>query len=443
MKNLAKKILIKIITNLARAILWQHKPYIIAVTGNLGKTTTKDSIVAVLKDKSVRGSAKSFNSDIGVPLTIINSTSPHSHIGKWLLVMMRGVITFFARDYPEYLVLEVGADRPNDIRNIVKWLKPDMVILTQFAAVPVHIENFQNDRELLITEKEYLALAATEILIYNGDDIDCQRIAKRALLNRSYLQKVSFGRGLHNTLILRDAGNSYDLHSAIGTIEYDHRLYKMSIDDTLGTASIIAAMPAVLAALYIETSLDTTIDDDTKIIEKALIKLNKIERQPGRMRPLYGIKNTLIIDDTYNSSPKALENGLETLRDIGIKYRRIVVLGDMKELGTRAASEHYRLGRMVPSSASILITYGTLAHDFARGAIDAGMKEGYVLECETLEDVVYELHQILKAGDIIYVKGSQSMRMEKVVKEILDKSHNPTVELARQDREWQEISVSH
>ena len=76
MKTFFKKILIKIITSLARAILWQHKPYIIAVTGNLGKTTTKDSIVAALSDKSVRGSAKSLNSDTGVPLTIIGSKSP-------------------------------------------------------------------------------------------------------------------------------------------------------------------------------------------------------------------------------------------------------------------------------------------------------------------------------------------------------------------------------
>ena len=432
MKTFFKKILIKIITSLARAILWQHKPYIIAVTGNLGKTTTKDSIVAALSDKSVRGSAKSLNSDTGVPLTIIGSKSPYSHIGKWILVIARGIITFFARDYPEYLVLEVGADKPDDIRDIVRWLRPEMVILTQFATVPVHIENFQNDRELLVTEKEYLALAATEILIYNGDDIDCQRIAKRASLNNNSLSKFSFGRGLHNTLILRDAGNSYDLHSAIGTIEYEHRLYKMTIDETLGVGAITSAMPAVLAAIY----TDTSSDNDAQIIEKSLIKLHKTERQQGRMRPLYGIKNTLIIDDTYNSSPKALENGLETLRDIGTKYRRIVVLGDMKELGERSVSEHYRVGRIVPSSASVLITYGTLAREFARGAIEAGMKEGYVMECETLDSVIHEIQQIIKTGDIIYIKGSQSMRMEKVVREILDKSHDPSIELARQEREW-------
>ena len=314
----------------------------------------------------------------------------------------------------------------------MRWLRPEMVILTQFATVPVHIENFQNDRELLVTEKEYLALAATEILIYNGDDIDCQRIAKRASLNNNSLSKFSFGRGLHNTLILRDAGNSYDLHSAIGTIEYDHRLYKMTIDETLGAGAITSAMPAVLAAIYTDTSSDS----DAQIIEKSLIKLHKTERQRGRMRPLYGIKNTLIIDDTYNSSPKALENGLETLRDIGTKYRRIVVLGDMKELGERSVSEHYRVGRIVPSSASVLITYGTLAREFARGAIEAGMKEGYVMECETLDSVIHEIQQIIKTGDIIYVKGSQSMRMEKVVREILDKSHDPSIELARQDKEW-------
>lgn len=438
MKKIIKKILIKLLILIAKAILWQHKPYIIAVTGNLGKTTTKDSIVAALSNRPVRGSAKSLNTDIGIPLTIIGANNPWSHVGKWILVIGKGIITFFAREYPEYLVLEVGADAPDDILSITKWLHPQIVVLTQFADVPVHIENFNNDRDLLIREKEYLAMAAEEMLIYNGDDIDCQNIAKRVGMADDKVHRVSFGRGIHNTLMLRDVGNSYDLHSVVGTVEYDHRLYKVKLEDTLGTAAVLATMPAILAAIYINGyECEYEYDDDLlNVIGDTIKMLNKTVRQPGRMRPLYGIKNTLIIDDTYNSSPKAVENGLETLRDISSKYRRIIVLGDMKELGDQSESEHYRIGRLIPTSGNVLVTLGHEAKHIASGARDAGMRDGWVLECDTIDDVISELINIILPGDIIYIKGSQSMRMEKVVQVMLSNEHDPSKALTRQDKEW-------
>ncbi len=436
MKKLLKKILVKIITWEARAILWQHKPYIIAITGNLGKTTTKDAVVAAISNYYVRGNEKSLNSDIGVPLTIIGSDNPWFSMYKWLRVIIKGVFVFFAKDYPEFLILEVGADNKGDIKEIVKWLRPEISILTQFAEVPVHVENFDNDRESLIKEKEYLALATSELLIYNGDDLDCQRIAKRATLSNDSLEKMSFGKGLHNALILRDVGNSYDLHSAVGSVEYDHRLYKISIENGLGHAVILSTMPAILTSIYISHKEDI---DTVNIVTDTIKRLSNMKRQPGRMSPLYGIGSSLIIDDTYNASPKAVENGLETLREIGAKYRRIVVLGDMKELGQRSEGEHYRIGRLMPGSANILITLGELSKHITRGAREAGLKDSFSIECDNREDVIRELKNIIKQGDIVYIKGSQSMRMEKIVKEILDKSHNAEEVLARQDKEWLKI----
>ena len=439
MKKIIKKILVKLLILIAKAILWQHKPYIIAITGNLGKTTTKDSMVSALSNLYVRGSAKSLNTDIGIPLTIIGSSNPWSHIGKWIWVLGKGVATFFAREYPEYLILEVGADMPGDILSISKWLRPQIVVVTQFADVPVHIENFNNDRDMVIREKEYLAMAAEEMLIYNGDDIDCQNIAKRVHMKNDRIHRVSFGRGIHNTLMLRDVGNSYDLHSVVGTVEYDHRLYKVELDDTLGVASVLAIMPAILTSIYINGYENEYEEDDDllNVIGDTIKRLNNTVRQPGRMHPLYGIRNTLIIDDTYNSSPKAVENGLETLRDISPKYRRIIVLGDMKELGNKSESEHYRIGRIIPSSGNVLITLGTEAKHIARGARDAGMRDGWVLVCDTFDEVISELESIIIPGDIIYIKGSQSMRMERVVHAILSDNHDPKAVLTRQDKEWQ------
>ena len=435
MKKIIKNILIKFLTLFARAILWQHKPYIIAVTGNLGKTTTKDSLISGLSNLYVRGSDKSLNTSIGIPLTIIGSDNPWNNVGKWIIVFFKAIKTFFTNDYPDYLILEVGADSMGDILSVTKWLKPQIVVLTQFAPVPVHIENFDNDRELLIREKEYLAMAAEEMLVYNGDDMDCQKIAKRVGMNNDKIIRVSFGKGIHNTLVLRDVGNSYDLHSVIGTVEYDHRLYRVELKDALGVAAVLAVMPAVLVSIYINSQEYE--DDIVHVIEDTINRLNQTIRQAGRMRPLFGINNTLIIDDTYNSSPKAVENGLATLREINPKYRRIIVLGDMKELGDKSTEEHYRIGRLVPASGNVLITLGEQAKNIGQGARDAGMREGWVLACESLDEVISEIHNIMGAGDIIYIKGSQSMRMEKIVKVLLSDEHNPKEVLVRQDKEWE------
>ena len=434
MKKIIKKILIKLLTLTARAILWQHKPYIIAVTGNLGKTTTKDSLVSGLSNLYVRGSDKSLNTSIGIPLTIIGSDNPWNNVGKWLMVFFKAIKTFFINDYPDYLILEVGADSMGDILSVTKWLRPQIVVITQFAPVPVHIENFDNDRELLIREKEYLAMAAEEMLVYNGDDMDCQKIAKRVGMNNDKIIRVSFGKGIHNTLVLRDIGNSYDLHSVVGTIEYDHRLYRVELKDALGVAAVLAVMPAILASIYINGQESE--DDIVYVVEDTINRLNQTIRQPGRMRPLFGVNNTLIIDDTYNSSPKAVENGLATLREINPKYRRIIVLGDMKELGDKSAEEHYRIGRLVPASGNVLITLGEQAKNIGQGAKDAGMREGWVLTCESLDEVISEIYSIMGAGDILYIKGSESMRMEKIVERLLSDEHNPKEVLVRQNKEW-------
>jgi UDP-N-acetylmuramoyl-tripeptide--D-alanyl-D-alanine ligase len=153
MRSIFKKIIISILTWEAKVILHKYKPTIIAVTGNVGKTGTKDAIAGVLnQNHHVRSSAKSFNSDFGVPLTILGLPTGWNSILSWILIVL---IVFeqiiFKEDYPEILVLEVGADRPGDIKKIAKWLHPDITVITQFQPVPVHVEFFK-DRQHLIDE---------------------------------------------------------------------------------------------------------------------------------------------------------------------------------------------------------------------------------------------------------------------------------------------------
>ena len=138
MKSFIKSLVITALTWEAKAVLARHKPYIIGVTGNLGKTTTKDAIYTVMKDHYyVRRSEKSMNSEFGVPLTILGEKSGWNNPLKWALIITRGFFVPFAKEYPTHLVLEIGADRPGDIKHITSWIHPDITVVTQFGQVPV------------------------------------------------------------------------------------------------------------------------------------------------------------------------------------------------------------------------------------------------------------------------------------------------------------------
>src|SRR3989338_1007594 len=154
MKNIFKKTVVWIITLQARAVLRKYKPKIVAVTGSVGKTSTKDSIYSVLsKGARVRKSEKSFNSEIGLPLTILGAPNAWNNPFRWLQNIIDGVFMLvFNAQYPEWLVLEVGADRPGDIRSLAKWLPVDVAVITLLPEMPVHVEFFDSP-DAVIEEK--------------------------------------------------------------------------------------------------------------------------------------------------------------------------------------------------------------------------------------------------------------------------------------------------
>jgi UDP-N-acetylmuramoyl-tripeptide--D-alanyl-D-alanine ligase len=160
MKNFFKKIVTFIIEAQARAILKKYRPTIIAVTGSVGKTSTKDAIYTVLERTGfVRKSDKSFNSEIGVPLTILGVPNGWSNPFIWLQNITHGLeLIFLKSDYPKTLIIEVGADHPGDIKRVASWLRPDIAVITTVSKIPVHVEFFPS-RKALLDEKLALARA--------------------------------------------------------------------------------------------------------------------------------------------------------------------------------------------------------------------------------------------------------------------------------------------
>ncbi|TSC67611.1 MAG: hypothetical protein CEO19_134 [Parcubacteria group bacterium Gr01-1014_73] len=423
-----------ILTLEARIALARFKPKIVAITGSVGKTSAKDAIAAVLAIKfSTRKSEKSFNSEIGAPLTILGLPNGWNNPMAWLVIMVSGALGLFRKKYPNWLVLEIGADRPGDIKKLADWLKPDVVVITRFAKVPVHVEFFASPRQV-IEEKMNLVRALKEdgVLILNGDDDDILE-AKDEVRRRTILygfSSTTLVRAL-NEKIIYDAetpvGMTFEINVSIYPIQNSEKTsLSVKITNVLGRQTIYAA----LAALAVAHSQNIDLSKAAKMMEN-------LTMPPGRMKILKGIKNSLIIDDSYNSSPVALEKALLTLKNLEKIGRKIAVLGDMLELGKYSADEHIKAGALAGDFVDLLVTVGKHAEGFAMGAETAGLAPEKIIRFENSHEAGKYLDSTITANDIILIKGSQGIRMERAVEEIMAEPENKEKLLVRQDEEWQ------
>ena len=208
-------------------------------------------------------------------------------------------------------------------------------------------------------------------------------------------------------------------------VEYLGNCLPVKIIGTLGMNNIYS----YLAALSVGISLGLN-------LVEAVENLSRFVTPRGRMSLIKGLKGSVIIDDTYNSSPVALTSALETLRDLKIKNRKIAIIGDMMELGKHTAEAHKEAGILAATACDILVTVGLRSRTLAESAIDAGLDEDSVLQFDSSEEAGLYIKNIIQERDTILVKGSQSTRMEKVVKEIMAEPEQASELLVRQDEEW-------
>lgn len=173
MKNLFKSLVAFNLSLLARMVVHRYRPRIVVVTGSVGKTSTKDAVAAVLARRFfVRKSEKSFNSEFGVPFTVLGVENPWSNPFAWFKVVKSAIaLLVLPNHYPNMLVLEIGADRPGDLARILRLATPDMVVVTRLPEIPVHVEAYPSPEA--VREEEFspaYALAADAPLIVPSDD---------------------------------------------------------------------------------------------------------------------------------------------------------------------------------------------------------------------------------------------------------------------------------
>jgi UDP-N-acetylmuramoyl-tripeptide--D-alanyl-D-alanine ligase len=154
------------------------------------------------------------------------------------------------------------------------------------------------------------------------------------------------------------------------------------------------------------------------------------------MHLIDGIKGSLIIDDTYNASPVATVEALHTLQTLEKATRKIAMLGDMMELGAHSAEAHKEIGILAAKSCDILVTVGVRSCRVAEAAMDSGMSEKNVYQFDSSVEAGVFIQNMITEGDVVLVKGSQSMRMEQAVKEIMAEPEQASGLLVRQEEEW-------
>lgn len=421
MKRIAKNIVASVLAVLARAVLAKHKPGIVMVTGSVGKTSTKDAVFAAVRDHYLsRASEKSYNSEFGVPLTIIGAKNPWNNPVRWLKVFQEALaLIMLPSHYPKLLVLEVGADSPGDLARILGIATPHVVVVTKLPELPVHVEFYASPQA--VREEEFApayALDAGSPLVISADDAYAREMAKSLPV-----RVMTYGFDEHAELHITDAKVLIEDGEPVGMearLIYQGATYPLIVRGALGRQQLYGPAAALAVALSMSIPL-----------EEALTSLEGYVPPPGRARILPGKDGSTLIDDSYNSSPAAAEEALGAMALLPAR-RRVAVLGDMMELGRYSKREHERVGAIAAGAVDVVVSVGVRAKAIAEAAEAAGAT---VHSFDTSREAADALPALIGEGDAVLIKGSQSVRTERIVEALL-RNPEDRKRLVRQDREW-------
>jgi len=351
---------------------WNRRRFqgaVIAVTGSVGKTTCRQMIHAVLKTR-LAGSAspKNFNNHIGVPLSMLQ-----------------------IQPSDDYAVLELGASHPGEIGALASLCAPKIGVITCIG--DAHLGNFGSQKAIAEAKAELLAAIGPEGHVVLGDDPWLHRVAQDC---RSPITWVGHGSGCD---LAAD-----EVRCGRGRLSFRVEDCEFNIP-VWGRHHLTSALAAVAVARHMGFAL-----------QEIAAALAQFESVPMRCEVME-VREATIINDAYNASPTSMQAALELVRDFDAAGRRIVVCGDMAELGDEAVLFHRRLGKQVVAIAGtdLLIACGQYARDVVAGARGAGMPPMHSIACRTPEEALPYLGQAINPGDVVLVKGSRVVAMERLI----------------------------
>lgn len=349
----------------------------VGVTGSVGKTTTVLACQSVLSEKF-----KTISTEPDL--------DPVLNIPKTLLKI---------RPKTQKVILEMGIEYPGEIEFYLSLVKPETAIITRIG--PAHTE-FLGNLEDISQEKGKLIEQLPEkgFAILNYDDP-----AVRKLVDKTKAEVIYFGTDPENCHVwagnirIKDFQTIFELNRGVERVEIRSNL--------LGVHQITPLLAAASVGISLNLPLTT--------IKKGL---EKVQPPEHRLQLLAGRNDSLIIDDTYNSSPMAVEEALDTLNRLPAR-RRIVVLGEMKELGLFSEKLHRQIGHLLYRNKVELVLLGTGDTKYMDEELrNLGFLEDRIFPNLQNPQIVSKLIRILSKGDIVLVKGSRLVRLDEVVKKI-------------------------
>lgn len=374
-----------ILKKLALPVIRRRRPKIIGVTGSVGKTSTKEAIFYLLNNSNayrgkVEKSYGGLNTEVGLPLSILGFHKATHGFGWCVLIAQawwRSWQLRSTKNYPKILVLEYAADKPGDIEYLTNIARPNIAVITEIG--PAHLLNFKTV-DNIAKEKIRLAqkLEADGIAVLNEDNKYLKEYATHI-----YFDKVWY------------KGNSWD-----------------------------SAKNAAKAVGKIMQLKDTEIEEI----------LHEFPGVAGRLQEFEGIKNSLIIDDSYNSNPLSCVRALNYLKKKTTKGKRVAILGDMRELGGSSAVEHKKIAKKILKSADLAILIGPDMEQYAAPILKNNNFKYYAFNNFTSakKTIIDNIEQ----DDVILVKGSQNTLFLERVVEMLLAHEEDTIRLCRRGNMW-------
>jgi len=386
----------------AKVVLRKYRTTVIAVTGSTGKSTAKEAIARVLGVRHpVFKSPASYNGKFGLPLALGKLGAEH-----------------------RLAVLEFGTDRFGEMAQLVEATQPKVGVVTNIAhkhtARLGNIQNIAQQNAILIE-----SLPAEGVALLNYDDD-----LTREMGNKTKARRYTFG--LDTGTAYGADMMAYNLVAARDKTGFDLRAgrerYVGKWVPILGIHQLYSILAALAVGIHFEVPL-----------EEGLRALTNLEPLPGRLNPLEGKNNSLIIDDSYNATPGSTLAALDFLKAIKIptrKERTIFVLGDMDDLGGYAVRGHIDAGRRAAEVADLMITVGELGAVAGRAAVENGLPRENVRITYSHSDASAILEETLSANDIVLVKGGVETRMERVTTRLIA-NESDRVHLARQENAFE------
>jgi UDP-N-acetylmuramoyl-tripeptide--D-alanyl-D-alanine ligase len=346
---------------------------LIVVGGSNGKTTTKELIASVLRQKKATlWSEASFNNDVGVPLTLLRLESAH-----------------------QAAVLEAGSNHPGELAPLCQWIAPRYGVITNIGRE--HLEFFGDLAGVAREEGEIAACLPPEgALFINGDSEWTDEIAQRT---RARVIRVGLAAGNDyrvNDICVDDLGTSFRVKAPVAALNGEYRI------------QLLGRHQALNAALALAVGAEFGFDRGT--ISRGLAAC-----APAKWRmQLLTLSGVRILADAYNANADSMLAALQTLSELPCQGRRIAVLGDMAELGAETAAAHTEVGkRAAKSHLDQLFAVGPNAAKIAAGARRGGLAA--VLEIPEVEAAARAVREQAKRGDLVLIKASRAMRLERII----------------------------